>query len=59
MALNTCEMWSNWIKIAFYFKKLQKNRQGSGGLNPKPLKPPMAGGFFPAQTPVCNMFELH
>ena len=59
MALNTCEMWSNGIKIAFYFKKLQKNRPGFGGFDPKPLKPSVAGGFFSAQTPFCDTFELH
>ena len=30
MALNTCDMWSNGIKIAFYFKKLQKIAQRLG-----------------------------
>ena len=37
MALNTSEMWSNGIKIAFFSKKLQKNRPTAGGPAPNPL----------------------
>ena len=36
MALNSCEMWSNGIKIAFYFKKLQKIALGPRGFVPRP-----------------------
>ena len=35
MALNTCEMWSNSIKIAF-FQKITKNRPAAGALPPDP-----------------------
>ena len=35
MALNTCEMWSNSIKIAF-FSKNYKKRQAAGGFAPRP-----------------------
>ena len=42
MALNMCEMWSNRIKIAFFFKNLQKIAN-SWGQSP--------------QTPVCDTFE--
>ena len=43
MALNTCEMWSNGIKIAFFSKKLQKIAQWLG---------------LRSQTSVCDTFEL-
>ena len=43
MTLNACELWSNGIKIDFFF---QKN-------NKKSLK---AGSFAP--RPVCDTFEL-
>ena len=46
MVLNTCEMWSNDIKIAFFFKKLWKIAQ----------RPPAAGGS--TSDPVCDTFEL-
>ena len=42
MALNTCEMWSNGIKIAFFSKNVQKLHSGWG---------------LPPQTPVCDTFE--
>ena len=43
MALNTCEMWSNGNKIAFFSKKYEKLPSGCG------LCP---------QTLVCDTFEL-
>ena len=43
MALNTSEMWSHSIKIAFFPKSYEK-LPGCGGLRP--------------QTPVCDTFEL-
>ena len=46
MALNTCEMWFNGIKIAFFSKKLQKSPNG-WGLRPQTLKPSAAGGPAP------------
>ena len=58
MALNTCEMWSNGIKIAVFFQKITKNRPTAGGFASRPPKPPVAGGPRP-QTPVCDTFELH
>ena len=36
MALNTCEMCSNGIKIAFFPKKLRKIAQRLGALPPDP-----------------------
>ena len=36
MALNTCEMWSNGIKIAVFSKKIQKNRPAAGGFVSRP-----------------------
>ena len=30
MAVNTCEMWSNGIKIAFFSENLQKSLSGWG-----------------------------
>ena len=36
MALNMCEMWSNGIKIAYYFKKITKNHSAAGGIAPRP-----------------------
>ena len=58
MAVNTCEIWSNGIKIAFFFQNITKNRPTAGGLAPRPPKPPAAGDPRP-QTPVCDTFELH
>ena len=43
MALNTCETWSNGIKIAFFSKTLRKIAQRLR------LRP---------QTPICDTFEL-
>ena len=52
MAVNTSEMWSNGIKIGFFFQKLIKIAQRLGPLPPAPhshrLRP---------QTPVCDTFE--
>ena len=58
MALNTCEMWCNGIKIAFFFqKKKQKIAQRQGILPPDPQN---LRGWVPCpQTPVCDTFELH
>ena len=36
MGLNTCEMWFNDIKIAFFSKKLQKIAQRLGASLPDP-----------------------
>ena len=36
MALNTCEMWFNGIKIASFFQKITKNRPAAGGFAPRP-----------------------
>ena len=56
MALNTCELWFNDIKIAFFFQKITKNRPTAGGL-PQTFK--VSGGWGPRpQTPVCDTFEL-
>ena len=52
MALNTCELWFNGIKIAIFSKKLQKIAQQ------RPPKPPAAGGPAPSPS-VCDTFELH
>ena len=41
MALNTCQMWFNGLKISF-FQKLTKNRPAAGGFAPKPPEPPAA-----------------
>ena len=43
MSLDTCEMWSNSIKIAFYFKQLRKVAQRLGAL---------------PQTLVCDTLEM-
>ena len=50
MALNTCEMWSNGIKIVFFPKNYEKSPSGWG------LRPqiPIASRV----TPVCDTFEL-
>ena len=58
MTLNTYEMWSNGIKIAFFFpKKSQKIGQRLGASPPDPqslrrLRPR-------PQTPIRDTFELH
>ena len=55
MALNTCEMWSNGIKIAFFSKNLQKSPSGWGLY---PQTPIATGGWrLRPQTPVCDTFE--
>ena len=52
-AMNTCEMWSNGIKIAFFAKKLRKIAQRLG------TSPIASGGRgLRPQTPVCVTFEL-
>ena len=45
MALNTCKMWFNGIKIAFFSKNLQKNRPTAGVFAPRP--PKASGGWEP------------
>ena len=55
MALNTCEIWSNGIKIAFFSKKLQKNRPAAGGFAHRPPKPPAAGGPAPKPPSVIHL----
>ena len=46
MALNTCKMWSNGIKIVFFSKNLQKSPSGWGL---RPQTPIATGG--------CDTFE--
>ena len=36
MTLNTCEMWFNGIKIAFFNQKITKNRPAAEGFAPRP-----------------------
>ena len=55
MAVNTCEMWSNGIKIAFFFQKLIKIAQRLGALPPDPHSHPRQG--LRPKTPVCETFE--
>ena len=55
MAVNTCEMWSNGIKIAFFSKNLQKPPT-AGGFAPRPHSHRQLGAT-PPQTPVCDTFE--
>ena len=56
MALNTCEMWFDGIKIAFSTKKLQKIVLRLGAI---PHTPKASGGWGPRpQTPTCDTFEL-
>ena len=54
MALNTSEMWSNGIKIAFLAKNYQ-NRPKVGGYAPRPPKPPAAGGPAPRLPSVIHL----
>ena len=55
MAVNTCEMWSNGSKIAFFFKNLQKS---PSGWELCPQTPIATGGWgLRPQTPVCGAFE--
>ena len=56
MALNTCEMCSNGIKIAFFSKKLRKIAQRLGALPPDPHS--FRRLRAPPQIPVCDTFEL-
>ena len=57
MALNTCEMWSNGIKIAFFSKNYKTSPNGWGF---RPQTPKASGGWGPRpQTPICDTFELH
>ena len=57
MAVNTCEMWSNGIKKAF-FKKLRK-LPSCCGLRLRPQTPIASDGRgICPQTPVCDTFEL-
>ena len=49
MALNTCEMWSNGIKIAFFSKNYKKLPNGWGL---RPQTPKASGGWGSApKTP--------
>ena len=54
MALNTCEMWFNGIKIAFF----SKNCPTAASFDPRP---PLASGCWGprSQNLVCDTFELH
>ena len=54
MALNTCEMRSNRIKIVF-FEKLTKIAQRLGALPPDPHSFWRLGA--PPPDPVCDTFE--
>ena len=57
MALNTCEMWSNGIKIAFFPNNYKKSPNGRGL---RPQTPKASGGWGPRpQIPVYDTFELH
>ena len=57
MALNTCEMWSNGIKIAF-FPKTYKNCPAAEGFATQ--TPIATGGWgLRPQTPVCDTFEYN
>ena len=57
MALNTCKMWFNGIKIAFFSKKLQKIAQRLGAGPPVPQNLLRLGA--PPPDPMCDTFELH
>ena len=57
MARNTCEMWFNGIKIAFFSKKVQKIAQRQKASPPDPQSLQRLGA--PPQAPVCDSFELH
>ena len=55
MAVNTCKMWSNGIKIAFFSKNLQKSPSGWGLRSQTPIA---TGGWgLRPHTPVCDTFE--
>ena len=52
MALNTCELWFNGIKIAFFAQKITKIVDWLGALPPDPKA---SGGWGPRpQTPACD-----
>ena len=55
MALNSCEMWSNGIKIAFFSKNLQKSPSGWGLCPQTPIA--IGGWGLCPQTPVSDTFE--
>ena len=56
MALNTCEMWSNGIKIAF-FPKNYKKLTAAGGFTPQ--APIASGGWgLRPQTSVLDSFQV-
>ena len=55
MALNTCEMWFNFIKIAVFSKKLTKNRPTAGDFAPRPPMPLAAGGSAPGPPSVLRL----
>ena len=55
MALNTGELWSNWIKIAFFTENLQKSPSGWGLCAQTPVA---TGGWgLRPQTPIFDLFE--
>ena len=54
MVLNTGEMRSNGIKVAFFFQRIAQR------LGASPQTPKASGGWrIRPQTPVCDTFELH
>ena len=55
MALNSCEMWSNGIYIAFVSKNLQKSPSGWGLCPQTPIA--IGGWGLCPQTPVSDTFE--
>ena len=55
MALNTCEMWFNGIKIAVFFQKNYKKLPTAGGFAPRPPKLPAAGGPAPKPSSVIHL----
>ena len=55
MAVNTCEMRSNGIKIAFFFQKPTKIAQLLGASPPDPHSRRRLGD--PPADPVCDTFE--
>ena len=62
MAVNSCEMWSNGIKIVF-FPKTYKNRPDlhtkiAQGFAPRPPWPPAAGGSAPRPPSVKRLSRL-
>ena len=55
MALNTSKMRSDFIKIAFYFKKLQKNCPAAWGFALRLSKPLVAWGSAPRSLSVIRL----